>query len=61
MKQYNDDFRGIVGFKIYIDEMQAAYKLSQNRDEESYHTIIGELEKGDDIAKGVAEEMRKIR
>jgi len=58
-KSYNENFRGIIGFKIYIDEMQAAYKLSQNRDEESYHHVIRELEKGDDVAKGVAEEMKK--
>jgi transcriptional regulator len=58
-RSYNENFRGIVGFKIYIDEIQAAYKLSQNRDEESYHHVIGELEKGDDVAKGVAEEMKK--
>jgi transcriptional regulator len=58
-KSYNENFRGIVGFKIYIDEIQAAYKLSQNRDEESYHHVIRELEKGDDVTKGVAEEMKK--
>ena len=58
-KTYNENFRGIIGFKIYIDEMQAAYKLSQNRDEESYHHVIRELEKGDDVTKGVAEEMKK--
>ncbi|MDO6429876.1 FMN-binding negative transcriptional regulator [Flavitalea sp. BT771] len=58
-KPYNENFRGIIGFKIYIDEMQAAYKLSQNRDEESYHHVVRELEKGDDVARGVAEEMKK--
>lgn len=58
-KTYQENFRGIVGFKIFIDDMQAAYKLSQNRDETSYHNVIGELEKGDDVAKGVAEEMKK--
>ncbi|HVU57296.1 MAG TPA: FMN-binding negative transcriptional regulator [Puia sp.] len=58
-KTYFDDFRGIVGFKIIIDEMQAAYKLSQNRDEQSYHQVVDELEKGDDAAKGVAAEMKK--
>jgi transcriptional regulator len=58
-KSYNENFRGIVGFKIYIDEIQAAYKLSQNRDEESYHHVIRELEKGDDVTKGVAEELKK--
>jgi len=58
-KTYDDNFKGIVGFKIFIDEMQAAYKLSQNRDETSYHQVVAELEKGDDVAKGVAEEMKK--
>ena len=59
-KTYNDDFRGIIGFKVIIDDIQAAYKLSQNRDAQSFHQVIGELEKGDDVAKGVAEEMKKI-
>ena len=59
-KTYNDDFRGIIGFKVIIDDIQAAYKLSQNRDAQSFHQVIGELEKGGDVAKGVAEEMKKI-
>lgn len=58
-KTFNDDFRGIVGFKIVIDEIQAAYKLSQNRDEESYHSVIGHLEQGDEASKGVAGEMKQ--
>lgn len=58
-KSFNDDFRGIVGFKIFIDEMQAAYKLSQNRDEESYHNVIDHLQQGDEASKGVAEEMKE--
>ena len=58
-KTYQDNFRGIVGFEIVIDEIQAAYKVSQNRDEKSYHTVIEELEKGDEIAKGVAKEMKE--
>jgi len=58
-KTYHENFRGIVGFKIVIDEIQAAYKLSQNRDEQSYRQVVDELEKGDDEAKGVAEEMKK--
>lgn len=58
-KTYQENFRGIVGFKIVIDEMQAAYKLSQNRDEKSYHNVVTELEKGDDVTRGVAAEMKK--
>ena len=59
-KTYNDDFRGIVGFKIIIDELQATYKLSQNRDEKSFRHVIEELDKGDDMANGVAADMKKI-
>lgn len=58
-KTFNDEMRGIVGFAIVIEDIQAAYKLSQNRDETSYHHIVDELEKGDAAAKGVAEEMKK--
>lgn len=58
-KQFNDDFRGIIGFEIAIEEIQAAYKLSQNRDEQSYHNVIRELEQGDTAAQAVAEEMKK--
>jgi transcriptional regulator len=58
-KTYQENFRGIVGFEIKIEEVQAAYKLSQNRDEKSYHSVIGHLEEGDDVARSVASEMKK--
>ena len=58
-KTYRDDLRGIVGFEIVIDEIQAAYKLSQNRDETSYHNVISQLEQGDHTAREVAAEMNK--
>ncbi|MCG1010751.1 FMN-binding negative transcriptional regulator [Salinicoccus sp. ID82-1] len=35
--------KGIVGFRVKVDEVQAAYKLSQNRNEEDYENIIKEL------------------
>ena len=51
---------GVVGFQIEIKEIQAAFKLSQNRDETDYENIIKELENSDDYkAKAVAEEMKK--
>jgi len=56
---FEDNFRGIVGFSILIEEWQAAYKLSQNRDAVSYHQVIGQLEQGDDTARAVAAEMKK--
>jgi transcriptional regulator len=58
-KTLHDDLRGIVGFQIVIDEYQAAWKLSQNRDERSYHQVIEQLEHGDGTARAVAEEMKK--
>jgi len=51
---------GIVGFEIEIEQIQAAYKLSQNRNEQDYENVIRELEnRGDAHSKAVAEEMRK--
>lgn len=40
--------QGIVGFEMEITRIEATYKLSQNRDEVSYHSIIRELEKRSD-------------
>lgn len=52
--------RGIVAFEIEITEIQAAKKLSQNRDDKNYDTIISELEKtGLPDAIEVAAEMKK--
>jgi transcriptional regulator len=56
-KTLHDDLRGIVGFEIVIEEIQAAWKLSQNRDEQSYHQVIDHLEQGDETARAVAKEM----
>lgn len=58
LKQVN----GIVGFSIKINKIQAAYKLSQNRNESDYHNIIRNLENtGASNPKEVAKEMRKRR
>lgn len=52
--------RGIVGFEIKITDIQAVRKLSQNRDEKNFHTIIHELEKiGKPNAIDVAQDMKK--
>ncbi len=45
--------RGIVGFKIVIDDIQATYKLSQGR-EKDHPSIISALEKRDAGAKAIA-------
>lgn len=58
-KELQADLRGIIGFRIGIDEIQAAYKLSQNRDTQSYHQVIDHLAQGDETARAVAAEMKK--
>jgi transcriptional regulator len=53
---------GIVGFSIKINEVQAAYKLSQNRTTTDYHNITTELEKeGSANAKAISEVMKKAK
>lgn len=49
----------IVAFEVEVEEFDTVFKLSQNRDEESFHNIINKLEAGEGEAKGVAEEMKK--
>ncbi len=51
--------KGIVGFEISIDKVQAAYKLSQGR-EQDHTRIVGELrKKGDDGSTYIAGEIMK--
>ncbi len=51
---------GIVGFEITISKIEASYKLSQNRDQESFKNIIQELEKrNDDSSLQVAAAMKE--
>lgn len=54
------ELKGIVGFKIKVREVQAAYKLSQNRNERDYLTITEQLKKeGNPDSKQMAELMQK--
>lgn len=63
----SDDFlkrelKGLVGFEIEIQEIQAANKLSQNRNDTDYTSIIHELEqRNDGFDKEVSNEMKKAR
>jgi len=43
------ELKGIVGFKIKVQEIQAANKLSQNRNEEDYHNIVNKLYEEKDL------------
>lgn len=54
------ELKGIVGFKIKVGEIQAAYKLSQNRNETDYINIIDKLQnEGNPHSKQMAELMEK--
>jgi transcriptional regulator len=53
--------KGIVGFKIHIQEIQAAYKLSQNRNDEDYNNIINKLNEEHDLNSQQMAEVMKNR
>ncbi len=49
----------IVAFEIEVTWIDHVFKLSQNRDEESYHSIINKLQQSDDDSRQIAAEMEK--
>lgn len=54
------ELKGIIGFKIKIHEVQAAYKMSQNRNEKDYVNIVQKLQEEKDInSHQMAEVMKK--
>ena len=54
--------RGIVSFEIEITAIEAKKKLSQNRDDKNYKTIISKLENSNDFQSiEVAKAMKKNR
>ncbi|MDW0111165.1 FMN-binding negative transcriptional regulator [Sporosarcina aquimarina] len=54
------ELKGIVGFRIQVKEIQAAYKMSQNRNEKDYRTITEQLKKEENpVSKQMAELMQK--
>lgn len=56
------EMKGIVGFEIEINSIEAAAKMSQNRNNTDYKSIVTELEKSDDQGESqVAEWMREQR
>ncbi|SFJ28174.1 negative transcriptional regulator, PaiB family [Halobacillus dabanensis] len=53
--------KGIIGFEVKVQEIQAAYKLSQNRKEEDYDNIIDKLYKEEDLHSQQLAEVMKAR
>jgi transcriptional regulator len=53
------ELQGVVGFEIRITDIQAAYKLSQNRDAKNKEQIIAQLEhRGDPESMKIAKHMK---
>ncbi|WP_028784381.1 FMN-binding negative transcriptional regulator [Thalassobacillus devorans] len=58
--QTKQQIKGIVGFKVKVEEVQASYKLSQTWNEEDYHNIIDNLNEEQRLhAQSLAEVMKK--
>ena len=51
--------KAIVPFEIEVKDLQHVFKLSQDRDEQSYDNIVKELKKQEGDAKKIAEIMEK--
>jgi transcriptional regulator len=51
--------KAIIAFEIEVEEIENVFKLSQNRDKESYDNIIEKLEAQDSDGKSIADEMKK--
>lgn len=56
------EIKGVVAFQVDVTQIEANYKLSQNRDDEDYENIIARLgEREDELSHEVAEAMRRQR
>jgi transcriptional regulator len=52
-----DMMKAIVAFEIEITSLEHVFKLSQNRDEKTYESIVDELAKGTEDAKAISQLM----
>lgn len=55
----NPLMKAIIAFEVEVTEIDNVFKLSQNRDEKSYHNIIEKLERQGGDGKYIADEMKK--
>ena len=53
--------KAIVAFEVEITSVENVFKLSQNRDEESFHNIMSKLNEQGSDGKFIAGEMKKIQ
>lgn len=57
---YNREVQGLVGIEIQIENVEAAFKLSQNRHQKDYENIIQQLRKSkNENARRIADLMEK--
>lgn len=55
------NLRGIVGFEVIVEDIQAKYKLSQNKSKATFQSIIQHLEKREDAsAHKIATAMKQL-
>src|SRR5687768_3912374 len=65
-RHLSDDYinrliKAIIGFELKVVNIENVFKLSQNRDEKSFHTIMEKLNAQDADAKKIASEMERIK
>jgi len=61
-KELHNNLKAIVGFEMNISDVQARFKLSQNRNAHDYESVITHLkEREDEGSRRIAEEMEKRR
>jgi len=51
--------KAIIGFEIQVTSLNHTFKLSQNKDEETFNAILTNLDQGDDQSRAIAFQMRK--
>jgi len=65
-RHLSDDYinrliKAIIGFELKVENIENVFKLSQNRDEKSFHTIMEKLNAQDADAMKIASEMERIK
>jgi transcriptional regulator len=51
--------KAIVGFEIQVTSLNHTFKLSQNKDDETFKAILTNLDQGDEQSRAMATQMRK--
>jgi transcriptional regulator len=52
-------FKAIIGFEIKVISLDHTFKLSQNKDKETFNAILTNLDQGDEQSRAMATQMRK--